>query len=165
MNMPLVCLLFFRLAVPHAALPAAAPDIAGEVRALLDAQVAAWNRGDLAAFLEGYRHGPDLTFYSNGATMRGFESVQARYETSYGSAPAVAAKGASLDVATMGKLSFEDLEIIVLAPDAAFARGRFRLRSSAAGPARTGLFSLLLRKTARWEIVHDHTSIECVSGH
>ncbi|HNG96278.1 MAG TPA: DUF4440 domain-containing protein, partial [Acidobacteriota bacterium] len=32
-----------------------------EVRAVLDAQVAAWNRGDLEGFMKGYWRSPELT--------------------------------------------------------------------------------------------------------
>jgi uncharacterized protein (TIGR02246 family) len=125
-----------------------APTDAAEVRAVLDAQVAAWNRGDLTAFLAPYRHAEDLTFFSGGAVTKGFAAIQARYEKRYGTS-----------TATMGQLQFEDLDIMVLAPDAAFVRGRYRLKMESSTP--TGLFTLLLRKTANhWEIVHDHTSAE-----
>ncbi len=120
---------------------------AAEVRSLLDAQVDAWNRGELAGFLQHYSHSPELTFFSGGSVIRGFEAIRQRYEKRYGTS-----------TATMGRLQFEDLEIVVLSPDAAFARGRYRLAPQDA----TGLFSLLLRKSAgRWQIVHDHTSTEC----
>ena len=124
----------------------AAADPATEVRAVLDAQVAAWNRGDLAGFLTPYRPSEDLTFFSNNTVTKGFAAIRARYENRYGTS-----------AATMGKLRFEDLEIIVLSPDAAFARGRYRLQRPDDSP--TGLFTLLLRKTnGKWEVVHDHTS-------
>ncbi len=126
----------------------APPDAAKDVRATLDAQVAAWNRGDLAGFLAPYRHSEDLTFFSGGAVTKGFAAIQARYEKRYGTS-----------TATMGRLQFEDLEVTILAPDAAFVRGRFRLKMESSAP--TGLFTLLLRNTNhRWEIVHDHTSSE-----
>ena len=128
------------------ALLLAAPDPAQQVRAVLDAQVAGWNRGDLSGFLATYRHSPDLTFFSGGSVVKGFAAVQARYQKRYGES-----------TATMGQLRFEDIEVIMLGPDAAAARGRFRLEMKDSSP--TGLFTLLLRKSAgRWEIVHDHTS-------
>jgi len=124
----------------------AAADPAPEVRAVLDAQVAGWNRGDLAAFLATYRHSEDLTFFSGGTVTKGFAAIEARYKTRYGNSKE-----------TMGQLKFEDIEVIVAGPDAAFARGRYRLQMKDASP--TGLFTLLLRKSGgKWEIVHDHTS-------
>lgn len=124
----------------------AAADPAQQVRAVLDAQVAGWNRGDLSAFLATYRHSEDLTFFSGGTVSKGFSAIEARYQKRYGN---------STD--TMGKLRFEDIEVQMLGPDAAFARGRYRLEMKDSSP--TGLFTLLLRKSkGKWEIVHDHTS-------
>jgi beta-aspartyl-peptidase (threonine type) len=125
-----------------------APDTAADIRALLDAQVAAWNRGDLPGFLAPYRHSEDLTFFSGGNVIKGFAAIQQRYEKRYGTSPE-----------TMGRLAFEDLEIFPLAPDAVMVRGRYRLQMKDGRP--TGLFTLLLKRAGRrWEIVHDHTSAE-----
>jgi ketosteroid isomerase-like protein len=58
----------------------------------------------------------------------------------------------------MGRLAFEDIEVQVLGPDAAFARGRYHLVMKD-GSEPTGLFTLLLRRFGtEWRIVHDHTS-------
>ena len=125
---------------------ALAADPASEVRAVLDTQVAAWNRGDLAAFLASYRHSEDLTFFSGGTVTKGFAAIEARYHSRYGTS-----------TATMGQLRFEEIEVVIAGPDAAFARGRYRLQMKDSSP--TGLFTLLLRKNGgKWEIVHDHTS-------
>lgn len=32
------------------------------IHKLFDTQIAAWNRGDLAGFMEGYWHAPELVF-------------------------------------------------------------------------------------------------------
>ena len=56
-----------------------------------------------------------------------------------------------------GTLTFSDLTVEPLAPDAALARGRWKVEweNRSAG----GLFTLLLRKYPDgWRIVHDHTS-------
>jgi ketosteroid isomerase-like protein len=57
----------------------------------------------------------------------------------------------------MGQLSFSDIDITVLAPDAALAFGHWHLKR---GNDQTGgVFTLLFRKTnAGWRIVHDHSS-------
>ena len=58
----------------------------------------------------------------------------------------------------MGRLAFTGLEVVMLGPDAALARGRFQL-SMSDGKRPTGLFTLILRKRPEgWRIVHDHTS-------
>ena len=121
-------------------------DPAGDVRGLLNAQVDAWNRGDLKAFLDPYWHSEELTFFSGDTVTRGFASIQARYEKRYGTSPE-----------TMGKLRFEDLVVTIAGPEAAVVRGRFRLQMKDSNP--TGIFTLVLRKAkGKWMIVHDHTS-------
>jgi beta-aspartyl-peptidase (threonine type) len=58
----------------------------------------------------------------------------------------------------MGKLTFSDLEIHVLAPDAAWVGGRWQLDMQD-GKKPGGLFTLIFRKLPEgWKIVHDHTS-------
>src|SRR5260221_2140478 len=121
-------------------------DPAKDVRAVLETQVASWNKGDLAGFLASYQHSADLTFFSGGTVTKGFAAIEKRYQSRYGQS-----------TETMGQLRFEDIEIVIAGPDAAFARGRYRLQMKDSAP--TGLFTLLLRKSAGpSEIVHDHTS-------
>jgi beta-aspartyl-peptidase (threonine type) len=124
--------------------PAAEVDKA--VRAVLDAQVVAWNNGDVEGFMEGYWRSPKLTFSSGGDTTRGWDATLQRYKKKYQS-----------EGAEMGKLTFRDLEIEPLGPDAALVRGRWQLVRTKDKPG--GVFTLILRKTPEgWRIVHDHTS-------
>ena len=58
----------------------------------------------------------------------------------------------------MGHLDFKDIEINMLGPDSAYARGHWQLTMSD-GKQPGGLFTLILRKFPEgWRIVHDHTS-------
>lgn len=121
----------------------------GAVGALLDRQQAAWNAGDVEAFMaEGYWASEELTFLSGGDWTRGYDAVLRRYRDRYQSAGA-----------EMGTLTFADVQVVPLGPDAALARGRYHLDFSS-GPPADGLFSLVLRRLedGRWRIVHDHTS-------
>jgi ketosteroid isomerase-like protein len=119
---------------------------AGAVRQVLDAQVAAWNKGDLERFMAGYWHSPELSFFSGNDKRRGWEETLSRYRQRY------QAEGKE-----MGKLSFTDLEIESPAPDMAWVRGRFKLVMSKETPS--GLFTLIFKKLPEgWRIVHDHTS-------
>jgi beta-aspartyl-peptidase (threonine type) len=43
-----------------------------EISAVLDQQVAAWNRGDLEGYMAGYWNSPDLMFYSGATITRGW---------------------------------------------------------------------------------------------
>jgi len=116
-----------------------------EIRAVLDAQVRAWNAGDLRGFMEGYARSDRTRFQSGGDVSLGWQTVFDRYRKRYG------------DRASMGVLKFSEVEVTVLAPDAAFAVGRWRLERAQDAP--TGLFTLLFRRgSAGWRIVHDHTS-------
>ena len=48
------------------------------IRAALTAQVEAWNRGDIPAFMQSYEHSPETTFI--GANIgKGFERILERY--------------------------------------------------------------------------------------
>jgi ketosteroid isomerase-like protein len=60
----------------------------------------------------------------------------------------------------MGRLSFSNVEVRVLAPDLALVTGEFHLeRTTAGGGNAAGRYTLILRKTtAGWKIIHDHTS-------
>src|SRR5581483_1242046 len=116
------------------------------IRRVLDAQMEAWNKGDLEAFMIGYWKSPELTFFSGGDTQRGWQATIERYRKRYQS-----------EGQEMGQLTFRDLEIQVLGPDSALVRGRWQLVRSADKPG--GLFTLIFKRFPEgWRIVHDHTS-------
>jgi ketosteroid isomerase-like protein len=116
-----------------------------EVRTVLAEQVREWNAGRLDGFMEGYAKSPSTRFASGGDVMLGWQTVFERYQKRYG------------DRAAMGTLTFTNLDVTVLAPDAAVAFGHWHLKREKDEPH--GLFTLLLRKTpSGWKVVHDHTS-------
>ena len=124
-----------------------ATDAVPAIERVLTDQAAAWNRGDLEAFMDGYWRSPDLVFTSGGNLQRGWQTTFDRYLTTYGTAPE-----------TMGRLTFSDLEIHPLGDTAAWVLGRWRLDyDGSESPG--GIFSLVFREIdGRWLIVHDHTS-------
>lgn len=126
------------------------PDLpdAAAVRAVLDAQVAAWNAGDLEGFMAGYARTDTLRFASGGSVRYGWQATLDGYRRGYP------------DRAAMGTLAFENLDIRVLSPRHALAFGGWRLRYPDQ-PDAAGLFTLLLERAgadAPWRVVHDHTS-------
>jgi beta-aspartyl-peptidase (threonine type) len=126
--------------------PAAGPSGEEAVRAVLDAQVAAWNKGDLESFMNGYWQSPELTFFSGNNRTQGWQATLDRYRKRY------QAEGQE-----MGQLTFSELKVEMLGPDAAFVRARFQLVRSKDKP--TGLFTLIFKRLPEgWRIVHDHTS-------
>ena len=128
------------------ALCLATPD--ADVRAVLDRQVEAWNRGDIEAFMTTYLDSPDLTFSGKDGVTRGYRPVLERYRQRYSTREA------------MGRLAFSEIELRMLGEDAALVLGKFQLtRSLAGGGDSSGRFTLVLRRTPDgWKIIHDHTS-------
>lgn len=126
-------------------LAAASPETG--IRKVLDDQVAAWNRGDIPAFMTGYEDSPNTTFVGPDVS-KGYAAVLARYQKKYASK------------AQMGTLKFSDLEVRMLGLDHACVIGRFHLdRAKEAGGEASGIFTLVFTKThAGWKIVVDHTS-------
>src|SRR6476659_403739 len=83
--------------------PSRAGDPAAEVRAVWNAQVEAWNRGDRDSFMTGYWNSPDVVFFSDEAETRGWHQTLERYRATY------KAEGRQ-----MGMLDFPKLEFKVL---------------------------------------------------
>lgn len=117
------------------------------IRAVLQAQAEAWNRGDITRFMEAYENSPDTTFVGREVT-KGYGQVLARYQKRY---PTPAA---------MGKLAFSSVEVRVLCADYASVTGQWALgRANTAGGNTGGVYTLLFRRTAQgWKIMLDHTS-------
>ena len=122
-----------------------APGAEAQIREVLDRQMVDWNRGDTDGFLLAYE--AKVVFVGEKIT-RGLEEVKVRYQTHYPTR------------ASMGKLTFSDVEVRMIDASNAFVIGRWRLERSAEGGGDTGgVFTLLFQKTARgWRIVVDHTS-------
>ena len=116
-----------------------------EIRAVIQAQQDAWNRGDIDGFMNGYARARSTIFVSEDTVTRGWQTVRNRYKKKYS------------DRAKMGRLSFSDLEITPLGNDAAVVLGRWKLERAKDRPH--GRFTLIFRRTNDgWRIVHDHTS-------
>lgn len=130
--------------VPAASAPANEPANT-EIRSVLQAQEAAWNRGNLEAFMNGYERSEKTVFVGGDEVTRGWQTVLDRYKAKYS------------DREKMGTLAFSDLEVTTLGPDAAVALGRWELKRAKDRPH--GRFTLIFRRGADgWRIVHDHSS-------
>lgn len=109
-----------------------------------------WNRGDVAAFLEGYWKSPELTFSGSSGTTRGWDGLLERYRKTYP------------DRAAMGQLEFAGLEFRPLGDQAMLVLGKWHL-ARPMGPV-GGVFSLVWQRfPGGWRIVHDHTSAVPIS--
>jgi ketosteroid isomerase-like protein len=115
------------------------------IQAVLDTQVAAWNRGDIEGFMEGYEHSEKTVFVGGDNVTRGWQTVLDRYKRNYDSRE------------KMGTLTFSDLEITPLGNGSALVLMRWHLQRAKDEPH--GRSTLIMRRTKQgWKIVHDHSS-------
>jgi ketosteroid isomerase-like protein len=115
------------------------------IRKVMDDQTAAWNRGDIEAFMQGYWNSPELKFVSGDSVTKGWQPTLDRYKKNYDSK------------AKMGVLAFSGLEINIISKDSAVVLGSWALQRESDNPK--GKFTLIFRKFKDgWKIVHDHTS-------
>jgi hypothetical protein len=75
---------------------AASSDAITEIRAVIQAQQGAWNRGDIDGFMNGYARARSTVFVSEDTVTRGWQTVRDRYKKRYS------------DREKMGTLTFSD---------------------------------------------------------
>jgi ketosteroid isomerase-like protein len=126
----------------------AKPSAAGAeraIRAVLDAQVISWNKGDVDTFMQSYWKSDKTEFVGSNGIIRGWQSVFNRYRKAYP------------DPRAMGTLAFSDLEVTLLSPGAALVVGKYHLFREADQPE--GVFTLVFHKFPEgWRIINDHTT-------
>jgi ketosteroid isomerase-like protein len=111
------------------------------------AQERAWNAGDIASYVKGYKDSPDTIFIGK-EISHGYKGILEDYEHNYP------------DHSSMGTLTFSELEVHPITDTLAVCIGKYHLeRSKKDGGPADGLFSLVMEKTADgWKIVLDHTT-------
>jgi len=119
------------------------------IKQVMQQQVEAWNRGDVAGFMTGYKDSGETTYIGE-TIQHGFSEILAQYKKTFPNKDA------------MGTLEFSDVDVISFDPGHAMAIGKYHLtRSAAAGGDASGYFSLLWEKPhpgAPWKILIDHSS-------
>ena len=116
-----------------------------DIAQVMTEQEAAWNRGDLEAYMQGYWHSDKMRFVSNGKFRYGWDETLAAYKQHYP------------DKATLGQLKFTIKDIKMLSNYAALVVGRWELTREKDSPK--GVFTLLFEKIDdKWVITHDHSS-------
>lgn len=116
-----------------------------KIRQILAAQTAAWNKGDIQSFMQGYWKSDSLMFIGKNGITRGWQQTLENYKAGYP------------DTATMGKLSFELISLKKLSADYFFVVGKWLLKRSIGDVS--GHYNLLWRKIkGRWYIIADHSS-------
>jgi uncharacterized protein (TIGR02246 family) len=111
-------------------------------------QEAAWNRGDIDAFAEGFKDSSDTLFLTNNQVQRGYAGMLDSYHRNYPSRE------------SMGTLTFSELEVHPLDEKYAVCLGRYHVdRSKKNGGNADGTFSQVFEKTDKgWKIIVDHTT-------
>jgi ketosteroid isomerase-like protein len=95
--------------------------------------------------MNGYARSATTVFVSQDEVSRGWETVRDRYRVKYS------------DRTKMGILTFSEIEVTMISPDAAVVLGRWRLKRTSDEPH--GRFTLIFKRLSEgWRIVHDHTS-------
>ena len=116
-----------------------------EVRSVLARQSAAWNRGDIDAFMVGYWENDSLMFIGKSGVTYGYNNTLANYKKNYP------------DTTVMGKLTFTLIQVKQLSPEYCHVIGKYYLTRTI-GDA-SGHFTLVFRKiNGRWMIISDHSS-------
>jgi len=116
-----------------------------EVRNVLARQNAAWNRGDVDAFMVGYWENDSLMFIGKSGVTYGYKNALANYKKNYP------------DTIAMGKLTFTLIKVKQLSPEYFHVTGKYYLTRTI-GDA-SGHFTLLFRKiNGKWIIISDHSS-------
>ena len=120
-----------------------------EINAMLTESAAAWNRGDLAGFMNDYARDSLTSYVSGGRVQYGWQPLYDRYQAAY------FAPGKSRD-----SLAFSDVRVRPLTTELALCTARFALHRQGQVIA-SGPFTLILAKRdTRWFIIHDHTSAD-----
>jgi uncharacterized protein (TIGR02246 family) len=121
------------------------PKDEAEVRNLLATQNAAWNRGDVDAFMIGYWENDSLMFIGRSGVTYGYKNTLANYKRNYP------------DTTAMGKLTFTLIQVKQLSPEYFHVTGKYYLTRTI-GDA-SGHFTLMFRKiNGKWVIISDHSS-------
>lgn len=141
----LLIILVLSLQLKAQVLPKHETKLGAAIRAVLEAQRDAWNRGDILGYMDGYDRSAETVFVSGDSVTHGWQTVLERYQKNYNSKE------------KMGALTFSDLDIKPVGSDGAVVIGSWRLKRAQDEPH--GKFTLIFRRTkSGWKIVHDHTS-------
>ena len=115
------------------------------VRNVLKESVIDWNSGNIENFMKSYWKNDSLMFIGNDGITYGWQKTMDSYKKGYP------------DTATMGKLSFDILEVKRLSVIYFFVVGKWHLTRSIGDIG--GAFTLIFKRVKnKWVIVADHSS-------
>lgn len=116
-----------------------------QIRKILKEQTAAWNRGDIDAFMQGYWNNDSLLFVGKNGPTYGFANTLNNYKKSYPNKD------------YMGQLNFTLLELKPLSKQLWMVLGKWELNRTVGNVS--GHYTILFKKiNGVWVIIMDHSS-------
>lgn len=120
-------------------------DAEKNIRQTLETQSAAWNKGDLDAFMKPYWNNDSLMFIGQSGVTYGWKNTLTNYQKNYPNADA------------MGILKFDIIDVTKISNEYYSVVGKWTLLRKIGDVS--GHFTLLWKKiNGRWVIVQDHSS-------
>ncbi len=115
------------------------------IRAILNNQTEAWNKGDVNAFMSGYWKNDSLLFVGKNGVTYGWNNTLKNYQKNYP------------DKTAMGILSFDILLVKKQSPEFYYVVGKWQLIRTIGNLS--GHYTLIFQKmNNEWVIVADHSS-------
>lgn len=116
-----------------------------QIRQMLSAQVAEWNKGNIEGYMHGYWENDSLVFIGKNGATYGYQATLLRYKKAYPNADA------------MGTLTSTVISMKKLSANYYFIVGKWHLARKDGDLS--GSYTLLLQKIKGvWVIVNDHSS-------
>lgn len=140
----LFALLFFTMVIGCQPFEPSAPS-SEELEAVMNAQVDAWNKGDIGGYMDGYWKSDSLIFTGGKSITYGHKAALERYKKSYKSQK------------EMGILDFQDVRHQFLGDANAFTVGEWILYRE--NDTLSGRYTLVWKlESGHWKIIADHSS-------
>ncbi len=115
------------------------------ILAIMAAQEASWNKGDLESFMIGYWEDERLKFIGKSGVTYGYEATLENYKKNYSGKEG------------MGTLAFDIMHVEEVGKKTILVVGKWQLQREKDAPG--GHFSLIWKKMGKeWVIVADHSS-------
>ena len=115
------------------------------IREVMDKSAKDWSSGNIDKFMEAYWNNDSVMYVGGNKITYGYQNMLNAYKKSFP------------DTASMGKLTFDLLDIRKLSEEYYLVTGNFFLTRTV-GNAK-GIFTVLFRKImGKWLIVYDHSS-------
>lgn len=115
------------------------------IREILNNQTAAWNRGDIDGFMNGYWKNDSLMFIGKTGVTYGWGNTLNNYKKGYP------------DKTTMGQLTFTLIKVERLSKKYYYVTGKWHLERTIGNLE--GHYTLLFKKIqGHWAIISDHSS-------